>query len=324
MTPVAHPRDALINEARLWGLGKPTAVDLPIDGTGSILTRQDKIDAWNKNNALWCAQASTEPNPTYRQYDVENCHDGAKYREGDALNFAVGQGTVTVTPLQEAMAYAALANGGTLFTPRIGKAIVSPDGKLVKKIDAPATKLQVPPEVLDYERQALQRVVSEQGGTAYYAFAGFPLDKYTIAGKTGTAEVQGKIDTAWFASFGGPAGQPAQYAVVVMVSQGGQGGVTAAPAVRQIYDGIYGLDGSPSSSGYNPHDMFAAAGPALPNGAPPSALPNLMPRPVASAGPSHAPAASSPTAAPHALGPGGVLASPPDRRSGPPSRMWAG
>ena len=307
LTPIAHPLDALINEAQLWGLGKPTGIDLPIDATGSIVTRQDKIDTWTKNHELWCAQASTEPNPLYRQYDIENCQDGAKYRQGDALNFAVGQGTVTVSPLQLAVAYGALGNGGTLFSPRIGKAIVGPDGKVVQTIEAPSRKLQVPANVVGYLQNALQSVISQPHGTGYSAFRGFPLDRYTIAGKTGTAEVQNKIDTAWFASFGGPAGQPAQYAVVVMVSQGGQGGVTAAPAVRQIYDGIYGLDGSPSSSGYNPHDMFAAAGPALPNGAPPAQLPNLAPAAVASAAASPVPAsppsvpassASSPPAEP--------------------------
>ena len=192
--------------------------------------------------------------------------------------------------MQPAGAYGALANGGTLFSPRVGKAIVGPDGSLVKKIDAPATKLQVPANVLNYERDALSAVVSQPGGTAYNAFAGFPLDRYSVSGKTGTAEVQGKIDTAWFASFSGPAGQPAQYAVVVMVSQGGQGGVTAAPAVRQIYDGIYGLDGNTSVS---PNDMFAKAGPALPAGAPPAALPNLKPAPVASASPTAASSSSS-------------------------------
>lgn len=312
-----HPQDALINEAKLWGLGKATGIDLPIDATGNIETRQDKVDQWNKNKALWCADWPKEKDPTIREIVRDNCQDGFQYREGDALNFAVGQGTVTLSPLQLAVAYGALANGGTLFSPRIGKAIVGPDGSLVKTIDAPTSKLQVPENVLAYERAALARVVSEPGGTAYNAFAGFPLAQYTIAGKTGTAEVQGKIDTAWFSSFGGPAGQPPQYAVAVMVSQGGQGGVTAAPAVRQIYDGIYGLDGN----GTNPNDMYAKAGPALPNGAPPAGLPNLKPAPVASASPS---AASSSSSAPKAMGGGGaLLAPPPDRYTGAPRAGWA-
>jgi penicillin-binding protein 2 len=315
--PVAHPTDALINEARAWGLGKDTGIDLPIDATGSIETRQDKIDAYKKNKSLWCSEVNTEKNPLYREYDIENCQNGDQYREGDALNFAIGQGTVTVSPLQLAMAYGALGNGGTLFSPRLGKAIISPSGQLLQTIKAPSTKLKVPANVLSYEQQALSTVISDPEGTGYAAFRGFPLDQYAIAGKTGTAEVTGKMDTAWFASYGGPAGKPAQYAVVAMVSQGGQGGVTAAPIVRQIYDGIFGLDGSPSSSGYNAHDMFAAAGPALPNGAPPAALPNVVP--VVSSAPSSAPAT------PQALGSPAAddLAVPPERRSGPASAAWS-
>ncbi len=102
--------------------------------------------------------------------------------------------------------------------------------------------------------------MTDPNGTGASAFAGFPFDQYTVAGKTGTAEVPPKDDTAWFASYGGPAGQPAQYAVVVAISQGGQGGVTAAPAVRQIYDGIWGLNGNPK----NPDDQFAAQGSGAP------------------------------------------------------------
>jgi penicillin-binding protein 2 len=186
--------------------------------------------------------------------------------------------------------YAALGNGGTLYSPRIAKAIVGPDGKLVQTINAPSTKLQVSPSVLQYIQQALVGVVTDPDGTGAAAFAGFPFDQYTVAGKTGTAEVPPKDDTAWFASYGGPAGQPAQYAVVVMISQGGQGGVTAAPAVRQIYDGIWGLNGNPK----NPDDQFASKGPALPGGAPPSALPKVAQVGGAPASVSEAPGSATP------------------------------
>ncbi|MCL6537942.1 MAG: hypothetical protein K6T28_05095 [Acidothermus sp.] len=326
-----NPKDALIHEALDWGLGQPTHIDLPIDGSGNIETRQDKIDAWNKNKALWCSEAKTEPNPLYREYDRENCLDGYQYREGDALNFAIGQGTVTATPLQLAMAYAALGNGGTLFSPRIGKALVAPDGRVVQRIEAPSRKLPVPADVVAYLRQALTQVTTNPLGTAYNAFAGFPFDKYTIGGKTGTAEVQAlnpdgtpKDSTAWFASFGGPVGQPAQYAVVVMVSQGGQGGVTAAPAVREIYDGIFGLDGSGPSR--LPHDAFAAAGPALPNGVPPSEIPIVVPQPAAPSSPapqtSASPAAAGADSGPFLRPPAGVVAASPESWKAPRGRRW--
>ena len=64
----------------------------------------------------------------------EFCVEGFDYRAGDAVNFAIGQGDTMVTPLQLARAYGALANGGTLYEPRVAKAIVSPDGKVIKRI----------------------------------------------------------------------------------------------------------------------------------------------------------------------------------------------
>jgi penicillin-binding protein 2 len=301
-------KEVVVNEAKVWKLGQPTGVDLPIDATGNIESRQDKKNYAASHRALWCAEAKTEPNPNLRAIYASNCtyNIPALYQIGEAINVAIGQGTTLASPLQMAMAFAALANGGTLFSPRLGAAIVGPDGLLVKTIDAPSTKLQVSTQVLRYIQQALVGVVTDPKGTGTAAFTGFPFDRYTIAGKTGTAEVPPKDDTAWFSSYGGPIGQPAQYAVVVAISQGGQGGITAAPAVRQIYDGIWGLDGDPK----NPADQFAAKGPAMPGGSPPSVLPDLTPPSATSSSP--APSASSPTPSSKAVGPDvvGLLPSP--------------
>lgn len=313
----ANAKELVVNEAKQWDLGKATGIDLPIDASGNIENRQDLKNYDAKNHALWCSEAKTDKDPDQKAIDNSNClyHIPALYQIGEAVNVAIGQGTTTATPMQMADIYAALGNGGTLYSPRIAKAIVGPDGKLVQTVNAPSTKLQVSAQVLQYIQQALVGVVTDPSGTGASAFAGFPFDQYTIAGKTGTAEVPPKDDTAWFASYGGPAGQPAQYAVVVMISQGGQGGITAAPAVRQIYDGIWGLNGNPK----NPDDQFAAHGPALPGGAPPSALPKVT-QPGASASPapssasspgvtgSPAPATSSP--APSATASGASAAAP--------------
>jgi penicillin-binding protein 2 len=290
-------KELVVNEAKSWKLGQDTGIDLPIDATGNIESRQDLKNYDAKNHALWCSEAKTDKDPDQKAIDQSNCqyHIPALYQIGEAVNVAIGQGTTTASPLQMADLYAAIGNGGTLYSPRLGKAIVGPDGKLVQTINAPSTKLPISADTLSYIQQALVGVVTDPNGTGAAAFAGFPFDQYTIAGKTGTAEVPPKDDTAWFASYGGPAGQPAQYAVVVAISQGGQGGITAAPAVRQIYDGIWGLNGNPK----NPHDQFAAAGPALPNGTPPAALPKLAQTgSTGSSSPApRSPAGSSPPAA---------------------------
>ena len=78
-------------------------------------------------------------------------------------------------------------------------------------------------------------------GTAAGAFGGFPLDKVCVAGKTGTAQLFGKNATSVFASFA-PCDHP-KYVVLVMVPDSGYGADVAAPAVRQIWDGIFGLEG---------------------------------------------------------------------------------
>ena len=166
---------------------------------------------------------------------------------------------LSVTPLQLAVAYAAMVGDGKVRSPRVGWAIVAPGGKIIKEITPPVIgEVPVAKHVRDYIRNALSQV--PQDGTAAGAFAGFPFDKLNVGGKTGTAEVYGKDDTSWFASFA-PAKNP-RFVVVVMVSQGGMGAETAAPAVRRIYEGIYGLGGKPA---------------ALPGGRPPERPPVIAP-----------------------------------------------
>jgi penicillin-binding protein 2 len=245
--------------SRAFGFGKPTGIDLPDERAGVIRDRASLQRFYDENKVRVCKLATDPSQSAYqRQVSKENCEDGWRYRLGAAANDYVGQGEVLVTPLQMAMAYAALANGGTLYSPRIAKAVVGPDGKVVREIK-PKVVRKVParPETLAYISHALAAVPTE--GTARVAFAGFPHGVLPVGGKTGTAQVQGKQDTSWFASFG-PVNDP-RYAIVVMVEQAGTGGTVAAPAVRQIWDGIYGLEGHKA---------------AYPGGVPPTALPKVM------------------------------------------------
>jgi penicillin-binding protein 2 len=225
-----------------WGFGNFTGVDLPEESTGTIPTRQWLYSMWEDNahkGQDWCKNGSA--NGSYvQQIEYDDCQDGWVWQPGQAAIAAIGQGYVTATPLQLTNAYVALANGGTLYAPRVGEALVSASGKVVQKINPPVTrKLPVSAETLAYIRSALAGVVSQ--GTAASAFGGFPLNQVCVAGKTGTAQIEGKNATSVFASFA-PCNNP-KLVVVVMLPDSGYGADAAAPAVRQIWDGIYGLQG---------------------------------------------------------------------------------
>lgn len=253
--PVAAPRDPMIGMAQAFGLGKPTGVDLPSERRGTIADRAYRQQFWLDTKDNRCAGAVNPALPEERrQANREFCEGGNRLRGGDATNFSIGQGDTLVTPLQLATVYAAIANGGTVLEPHVGRALLSPDGS-VREIE-PVVRGRVPvaPEVLSYIREALSGV-TQPGGTASGAFAGAPV---AVAGKTGTGEVAGRQDTSWFASFA-PAADP-ELVVVGMVSQGGTGSTVAAPMVREIYDSIYGASGRPA---------------ALPGGRLPALLPTV-------------------------------------------------
>jgi penicillin-binding protein 2 len=266
-----HPKDNVVTSPKAppqemqkmavdWGFGNSPGADLPEQSSGSIPTREWLYYLWKSNahtGQNWCKYGKA--NGSYvQQIEYQDCHFGNVWEPGEAAISAIGQGYVTVTPLQLADAYAALANGGTLYSPRIGKAIISQAGQVVKRINPPVIRhLPVAGGTLAYIRNALADVTAG-GGTAAAAFSGFPRSKVCVAGKTGTAEVFNSSVTSVFASFA-PCSDP-KYVVVVMVPNSNFGAEVAAPAVRQIYDDIYGLEGHK---------------PALVNGSLPHGLPKI-------------------------------------------------
>lgn len=181
-------------QAKKFGFGQPTGIDLPGESGGALPTR-----------------------PPYA---------------GAAALVAIGQADVVATPLQLAVAYGAIANGGTLWRPRIGTTVMRPDGSLVRDVPTErAGRLRVGADELRLLRKALRKTT--RTGTAAVPFDGFPLDRIPVASKTGTAEVAGKQTTSWFASF------DEDYVVVMTVSQGGTGSGTSGPSVRRIWEALY-------------------------------------------------------------------------------------
>ena len=248
LTPKS-PNDYFFNVAHDFQMDKKTGIDLPGELDGRIPDRQWKEDYWKQNKNFYCnyqkRAAKKDLTPFLIQLAKENCVDGGVLRAGDAVNFSIGQGDTVITPLKLTQAYAAIANGGTIWQPMVAKAIVKTDGTLIKSFTPKVLgKVDAAPSTFKWLKDALHQVTIN--GTAAGAFAGFPV---SISGKTGTAEVFGlntngskKNSTSWFASFG-PTENP-RYAVVVMVSQGGTGAAAAGIGARQIYNTIFGVVGS--------------------------------------------------------------------------------
>jgi penicillin-binding protein 2 len=261
LKPVAHPAEPIATMAHAFGLGRRTGIDLPGEAAGDIQDRAEKLKTYNQMKDIWCKRGKDgypellSSDPTRAAYlkaiAKENCIDGDKYRGGDAVISAIGQGGDLLSPLQLARVYAAVANGGTLFQPQIGRAVLATDGKLVKDL-APIVTLRVPVSgsTLSFLGDALHGTAVE--GTAAPAFAGWPMALIPAYAKTGTAEVYGKQTTSCFVAYAGTSTGP-RYVVAMMVSQGGTGVGTSGPSVEKILEALYGVDmGHPDPNGTLP------------------------------------------------------------------------
>jgi penicillin-binding protein 2 len=194
------------------------------------------------------------------------------YQKGYALNSAIGQGDDNVTPLQLVMAYATIANGGTLYRPQVVRRLESADGKLIKEFGPDVVRrLGLNPEHRRAVVEGLTAVVNEPGGTAYAS----RLPDIKFAGKTGTAQVValGKTrlkkeqigywerDNAWFAAFA-PASDP-EIAVVVLSEHSGFGASASAPVAASVIQTYFDLK----------HDEEVAKSAPLDAGTPAPGLP---------------------------------------------------
>jgi penicillin-binding protein 2 len=193
--------------AKQLGLGHPTGFDVPGEARGIVPTPEWLQKTWNQ--------------PWY---------------EGQTINLSIGQGYLAVTPLQLAVAYSALANGGTVVRPHVANAILH--GESVRLLHfKPVRKVKLTDAWAI--RQGLYEAAHAPGGTSASLFGSFPVP---VAGKTGTAEAgAGRSDHSWYASWA-PADNP-KVVVVVLIAHGGFGAEAAGPAARDIYQSFFKLKG---------------------------------------------------------------------------------
>ncbi len=246
--PKSGLNDYFFTAARGFGIGKITGIDLPSEASGRLPDRAWKERIYAENKDFYCnfktRAKKSDLTPFLIEVARENCLDGNILRAGDAVNFSIGQGDTLLTPIQMTQLYAAIANGGTIYKPQVARAIVKPNGDIVKEFlpEVVATNV-LSKKSTKFLHEALRAVVTE--GTAAGAFPAFPV---AVSGKTGTAEDKGrnkdgsaKADTAWFASFA-PADNP-KYVVVMVVSQGGFGSSISAVGAKDIWTALFGVVG---------------------------------------------------------------------------------
>jgi penicillin-binding protein 2 len=272
LKPKSNPNDYFFKAAEGFQVNKKTGIDMPSESAGRLANREWRKDWYDQNKDFYCNYKDRAKKSQLTTFLIElareNCLDGDKIRAGDAVNFSIGQGDTVITPLKLTQMYAALGNGGKILRPTLAKAVVSTDGKIIKKIEPKQLgTLPATPATLKLLDASFRDVVTS--GTAAGAFAGFPV---AISGKTGTAQVFGrnangslKADTSWFASYG-PTENP-RYAVVMMVSQGGFGASVSGVGVRKIYETLFGVTGSRV-------DPTKAI---FPGGKPPVTIPKISP-----------------------------------------------
>jgi penicillin-binding protein 2 len=191
--------------------------------------------------------------PTLERVNSPSWHDG------DSANICFGQGEVTVTPMQMAVAYSAIANGGKVLWPRLVERIEPQNpasGGTVTNFPSGLVRdeIGVKPSSLNILREAMLSETEDPGGTGYPAFhQADSILKLRVCGKTGTAQVKDEHGTLtsynfWFASFA-PYENP-KYAVVVMVQSSylhGSGGLVCAPIAHDIYAKILEKESAPGS-----------------------------------------------------------------------------
>jgi penicillin-binding protein 2 len=224
------------NWAKSLGYGSETGIDLANEAAGIVPTRQ-LFEEWAEH------QRENPDEPPRLDPSRLNPELVSPWFGGDLMDFAIGQGAFTATPLQAAVSYAILANGGRVMEPRVVDRIIGPDGEVVEEITSPVVRTV---EISESTRQDLlldlNKVVTT--GTAASAFTDFGpgLDKIGTGQTSST-----KDDHALFIGLA-PIDNP-QFVVAVVIEEGGSGGGIAAPVGRHILQYLMGNEPTPIIAG---------------------------------------------------------------------------
>jgi penicillin-binding protein 2 len=204
-------KDYLQEWSHKMGIGDPTGLDIPGESEGLV------------------------PSKKWRDELFENGETERPWSEGDNIQLATGQGDLQTTPLQMAIAYAALGNGGTIVTPHVGKEIRDAAGRVLKEFEFQARrKVKIDPGSRQAIMEGLHGAAQGPEGTASAVFGGFPVP---IAGKTGTAERPGHADQSWWIGLA-PYPNP-NIVTAVTIEEGGFGAESAAPAALKILEAYF-------------------------------------------------------------------------------------
>ncbi|HWB89167.1 MAG TPA: penicillin-binding transpeptidase domain-containing protein [Acidimicrobiia bacterium] len=222
------------------GYGHETGIDLANEAAGIVPTRQ-LFEEWaDYQREHPDEQPRLEPSRL-------NPELASPFFGGDLMDFAIGQGAFTATPLQAAVSYSILANGGRVLEPRVVDRIVAPEGDVIEEVTSPLVDtVDISESTRTQLLEDLNRVVTS--GTAASAFAEFGPGLELVGGKTGTSQTaRTKDNTAWFIGVA-PIDNP-QYVVAVVIDEGGSGGAIAAPVARHILQYLMGNEPGPITAG---------------------------------------------------------------------------
>ncbi|HWH43124.1 MAG TPA: penicillin-binding protein 2 [Thermoleophilaceae bacterium] len=231
----ANGSDLIQDWARRLSLGRRTGIDLPGELPGLIPTEK-----WRNDQFAEFQRCKEKKKPTPAEISLGTCgFQDRAWSVGDNINLSVGQGDLQANPLQMAIAYAAVANGGKVVRPRLAERIEDDQGRVLQEFE-PATprRVRIKAAHRNAIMEGLRAAADAPGGTSFGVFQGFPVP---VAGKTGTAEKgAGRPDQSWYvAMWPYP---DVKYVAAVTFEAGGFGADTAAPAARKLIAAVEDID----------------------------------------------------------------------------------